>query len=176
VSRAQLLEQGRYSLDQPVEDLLPEIAETKVLTGFDPAERPILRAPRVKPRMRHLFTHTSGHSSDLWNADTLRYLQAMELPGTPTCKKAAFSLPLVFDPGSAWEYGIATDWLGMTVERLSGMRLEEYFRKCIFDPIGMEWTSFIISPRQRAELVPVRGKRAGGGFDTFDFEIAQTPE
>ena len=176
VAGAQLLEQGRYSLDQPVEELLPEIAETKVLTGFDSADRPVLRAPRAKPTIRHLFTHTSGHSSDVWNASSLRYRQVEQLPGTATCKKAAFSLPLVFDPGSAWEYSIATDWLGMTVERLSGMRLEEYFRKWIFDPIGMEWTSFIISPRQRAELVPVRGKRAGGGFDTLDFEISQTPE
>jgi methyl acetate hydrolase len=176
VAGAQLLEQGRCSLDQPVEELLPEIAETKVLSGFDSADRPILRAPKVKPTIRHLFTHTSGHSSDVWNANTLRYLQVMELPGTATCKKAAFSLPLVFDPGGAWEYGIATDWLGMTVERLSGMRLEEYFRKCVFDPIGMEWASFILSPRQRAQLVPVRGKRTGGGFDTLDFEISQTPE
>jgi len=176
VAGAQLLEQGRYSLDQPVEELLPEIAATKVLTGFDAAGRPILRAPKAKPTIRHLFTHTSGHSSDVWNADTLRYKEVMALPGTATCQHAAFSLPLVFDPGSAWEYGIATDWLGMTVERLSGMRLEEYFRKCIFDPIGMEWTGFIISPRQRAELVPVRGKRAGGGFETLQFEISQTPE
>lgn len=176
VAAAQLLEEGRFSLDQPVEELLPEIAGTPVLTGFAEDGTPQLRPPKVKPTVRHLFTHTSGHSSDVWNADTLRYLIDTKMPGTPTCKKAAFDLPLVFDPGERWEYGIATDWLGMTVERLSGMRLEEYFEKHIFGPIGMKWTRFVISPMMREELVPVRGKREGGGFDTLDFEISQTPE
>lgn len=74
----------------------------------------------------------------------------MQLPGTPSCKRAAFDLPLDFDPGERWEYGIATDYLGMTVERLSGMRLEEYFRQYIFEPAGMDWTSFIISAPRRS--------------------------
>ncbi len=176
VAGAQMLERGLFSLDQPAEEVLPEVANHKVLTGFDADGRPVLRAPKSKITMRQLFTHTSGHSSDVWNADTLRYAQVMALPGTPTCKKAAFALPLVFDPGTGWEYGIAVDFLGMTVERLSGMRLEEYFRKHIFDPIGMEWTSFILSPRQRAQLVPVRGKNARGDYSVLDFEISQTPE
>lgn len=176
VAGAQMLEQGRFALDQPVEEVLPDITRIPVLTGWTADGQPILRPPKVKPLMRHLFTHTSGHSSDVWNADTLRYLVDMKMPGTPTCKKAAFDLPLVFDPGDHWEYSIATDWLGMTVERLSGMRLEEYFQKHIFAPLGMEWTRFIISPKMREELVPVRGKREGGAFDTLDFEISQTPE
>ncbi len=176
VAGAQMLEQGRLALDQPVEELLPDIKRIPVLTGWTANGEPILRAPKTKPTFRHLFTHTSGHSSDVWNADTLRYLVDMKMPGTPTCKKAAFDLPLVFDPGDHWEYSIATDWLGMTVEALSGMRLEEYFQEHIFGPLGMEWTRFIISPKMREELVPVRGKRAEGGFNVLDFEISQTPE
>ena len=176
VAGAQMLEQGHFELDQPAEEILPRIADHKVLTGFDEHGKPLLREPASKLTMRQLFTHTSGHSSDVWNPDTLRYAQVMELPGIPECKHESFHLPLVFDPGTAWEYSIATDYLGMAIEALSGMRLEEYFRKFIFDPTGMEWTSFIISPRQRERIVPVRGKKGTAEFEVIDFEISQTPE
>ncbi len=176
VAAAQMLEQGRFELEQPAEEVIPDVAEHRVLTGFDDSGQPILRQPNSKMTMRQLLTHTSGHSSDVWNANTLRYLQDTGMPGTPTCKRDAFNLPLAFDPGERWEYGIATDYVGMTVERLSGMRLEEYFREHLFKPIGMDWTSFIISPRQRAELVPVRAKDGRGQYRTLEFEISQTPE
>lgn len=176
VAGAQMLEQGRFELDQPAEEVLPQVAGHKVLTGFDAAGKPILRDPKRKVTMRQLFTHTSGHSSDVWNPDTLNYAKVMNLPGIPLCKHESFALPLVFDPGERWEYSIATDFLGMAVERLSGMRLEEYFRKHIFDPLGMDWTSFIISPRQRERLVPVRGKAGRGDFSVLDFQISQEPE
>jgi methyl acetate hydrolase len=176
VAAAQMLERGLFLLDQPADEILPEIAEHRVLTGFDADSKPVLRAPKSRPTMRQLFTHTSGHSSDVWNSDTLNYARVMGLPGIPTCRKAAFDLPLVFDPGTGWEYGIATDYLGRVVEQLSGLDLEAYFKRHIFDPLGMDWTSFIISPRQRARLVPVRGKNARGDFRVLDFEISQTPE
>lgn len=176
VAGAQMLEQGLFSLDQPAEEVLPQIADYQVLEGFDADDKPILRAPKSKITMRQLFTHTSGLSTDVWNANTLRYAQVMGLPGSATCKHAAFTLPLASDPGTRWEYSISTDLLGMTIERLSGMRLEEYFRKHIFDPIGMGSSSFIISPAQRENLTPVRAKKAGGGFEVLDFEISQEPE
>lgn len=176
VAGAQLLEQGRFSLDQPAENILPEIATHQVITGFDADDRPILRPARGKVTMRQLFTHTSGHSSDVWNANTLKYAKVMGLPPIPSCKIAAFDLPLAFDPGTAWEYGVATDFLGKIIEKLSGMRLEEYFKTQIFDRVGMEWTSFVMGPRQLAEEVPVRGKAGRGAFNVLDFKISQTPE
>ena len=100
----------------------------------------------------------------------------MGLPPIPSCKIAAFNLPLAFDPGDGWEYGVATDFLGKIIEKLSGMRLEEYFKTRIFDPVGMEWTSFVMGPRQLAQLVPVRGKSARGDITVLDFQISQTPE
>lgn len=176
VAAAQMLEQGLFELEQPAEEVIPDVAEHRVLTGFDDKGQPILRKPASKMTMRQLLTHTSGHSSDVWNANTLRFLQDTGMPGTPTCKREAFNLPLAFDPGERWEYGIATDYVGMTVERLSGLRLEEYFREHLFKPMGMDWTSFIISPKQREELVPVRAKVGVGNYRVLDFEISQTPE
>lgn len=176
VAGAQLLEQGRFTLDQPAEELLPEIADHQVLTGYDADDRPILRPARSKVTMRQLFTHTSGHSSDVWYANTKHYADVMGLPPIPSCKAAAFNLPLAFDPGTGWEYGVATDFLGKIVETLSGMRLEEYYRTQIFDRIGMSWTRFVMTGRERAELVPVRGKTGRGQYSVLDFEISQTPE
>jgi methyl acetate hydrolase len=176
VAAAQLLEQGHFTLDQPAEELLPEIAGHQVITGFDADGKPVLRAARTKMTMGHLFTHTSGHSSDVWNSNTLNYAKVMGLPPIPSCKVAAFDLPLTFDPGTGWEYGVATDFLGKIIEKLSGQRLEEYFKTNIFDRVGMDWTSFVMGPRQLAELVPVRGKRRRGDIKVLDFQISQTPE
>lgn len=176
VAGAQLLEQGRFSLDQPAEEILPEIASHQVITGFDADDKPLLRPARGKVTMRQLFTHTSGHSSDVWNANTLKYISVMGLPPIPSCKVAAFDLPLAFDPGTAWEYGVATDFLGKIIEKLSGMRLEEYFKTQIFDRVGMEWTSFVMGPRQLDREAPVRGKVKRGEFDVLPFQISQTPE
>jgi CubicO group peptidase (beta-lactamase class C family) len=176
VAGAQLLEQGRFTLDQPADEILPEIANHKVITGFDADNRPILRKAKARPTVRQLFTHTSGHSSDVWNANTGTYAKVMGLPPIPSCKLPAFDLPLAFDPGESWEYGVATDFLGKIIEKLSGMRLEEYFRKNIFERVGMEWTSFVMGPKQLAEEVPVRGKTDRGAIKVLDFKISQEPE
>ena len=176
VAAAQLLEEGRFALDQPAEEILPEIARHQVITGFDADDRPILRPARGKVTMRHLFTHTSGHSSDVWNYHTKHYAEVMGLPPIPSCKVAAFDLPLAFDPGTGWEYGVATDFLGKIIEKLSGMRLEEYFRTQIFDRIGMGWTSFVMDERQLGKLVPVRNKAGRGKITAGTFMISQTPE
>lgn len=176
VAGAQLLEQGRFSLDQPAEEILPEIAMHQVITGYTADDKPILRPARGKVTMRHLFTHTSGHSSDVWNANTLKYCKVMNLPPIPSCKIEAFNLPLAFDPGTGWEYGVATDFLGKIIEKLSGMRLEQYFKTQIFDRCGMEWTSFVMGPRQLAQEVPVRGKVKRGEINVLEFKISQEPE
>ena len=176
VAGAQLLEEGRFTLDQHAEEILPEIAKHQVITGFDANDKPMLRPAKGKVTMRHLFTHISGHSSDVWNYNTKHYAQVMGLPPIPSCKVAAFDLPLAFDPGTGWEYGVATDFLGKIIEKLSGMRLEEYFKTQIFDRVGMEWTSFVMDKRQLEKLVPVRNKAGRGQITAGDFMISQTPE
>jgi CubicO group peptidase (beta-lactamase class C family) len=176
VAGAQLLEQGRFDLEQPAEEIIPEVANHQVFVGWDANDKPILRPAKTKITMRHLFTHTSGHSSDVWNGDTKKYMAVMNLPPIPSCKVAAFDLPLAFDPGTGWEYGVATDFLGKSIEKVSGLRLEQYFKRNIFDRIGMDWTSFVMSPRQLAAEVPVRGKKTRGDYDKLAFRISQEPE
>ncbi|HVV94959.1 MAG TPA: serine hydrolase domain-containing protein, partial [Hyphomicrobiales bacterium] len=70
---ALLIEQGKLDLDQEAAAIVPEIARLKVLTGFDEAGRPQLRDPVRPIRLRHLFTHSSGISTDVWNPMIARY-------------------------------------------------------------------------------------------------------
>ena len=138
----QLVERGKLSLDEPASKHLPELANLKVLTGFDAAGKPILR-PNTKPlTLRLLMTHTSGCVYDTWDADMLRYEKATN--SVPTLGTVAPLLPLAFEPGTRWQYGTGIDWTGRLVETVSGLSLEEYFRQNILDPLGMRDTTFIL--------------------------------
>ncbi|HEY4168437.1 MAG TPA: serine hydrolase domain-containing protein [Reyranella sp.] len=171
----QLIEQGRLGLEDDASAIVPKMV-AKVLAGFDANGQPLLRAPKRRVTVRHLLTHTSGQTTDLWNADTIRYVEEMKLPPVPGCRPEAFMTPLVFDPGEGWEYGVGSDWIGQIVEKVSGQRLDAYFKQHIFDPIGMTETSFILSPAQRARLVPVQIRQPDGSFRQSGFEVSQTPE
>jgi CubicO group peptidase (beta-lactamase class C family) len=171
----QLIEQGKLGLEDNASAIVPKMV-AKVLTGFDANGQPMLREPTRRVTVRHLLTHTSGQTTDLWNADTIRYIEVMKLPPVPGCKPEAFMTPLVFDPGDGWEYGVGSDWVGQIVEKVSGQRLDAYFKQHIFDPIGMDETSFILSPAQRAKLVPVQIRQPDGSFRQSGFEVSQDPE
>jgi CubicO group peptidase (beta-lactamase class C family) len=175
VACVQLVEQGRVGLEDDASAIVPKMV-AKVLTGFDAKGEPVLREPKRKVTVRHLLTHTSGQTTDLWNPDTIRYIEVMKLPPVPGCNPKAFMTPLVFDPGEGWEYGVGSDWVGQIVEKVSGERLADYFKKHVFDPIGMTETSFILSPAQRKKLVPVQIRQPDGSFQLSGFEVSQTPE
>ncbi len=70
----------------------------------------------------------------------------------------------MFDPGSRWEYGISTDWLGKLVEKVSGQTLEDYFRQHIFQPLGMTDTFFNVPSRKQARVVAVHQRQEDGSF------------
>jgi methyl acetate hydrolase len=171
----QLIEQGKVGLEDDASAIAPRMV-VKVLIGFDSAGQPIVRKPKRKVTVRHLLTHTSGQTTDVWNASTIRYIEAMKLPPVPSCKPEAFMTPLVFDPGDGWEYGVGSDWVGQIVEAVSGLTLNDYLKRFVFEPIGMTETSFILSPAQRAKLVPVHIREPDGRFKLSGFEVSQTPE
>src|ERR1700736_2575681 len=133
----QLVEQGRLQLDQPIGNVLPELAAPQVLEGFEESGAPRLRPAKRPITLRHLLTHTAGFGYETWDADLIRYVKVSGTPPTSTGKLASLRLPLVFDPGDRWEYGINIDWVGRTVEAISGQPLEVYFHEHIFAPLGM---------------------------------------
>jgi methyl acetate hydrolase len=148
VAALQLVEQGKLSLDAPVPPIEPPLAAPMVLYGFDAKGRPQLR-PAIRPiLLRELLTHTSGFAYRLWDAKAVQYFKAVELMPAKERKNAPHK-PLMFDPGERWQYGGGLDFAGRLVEFVSGEPLDAYFRKHIFDPLGMHDTAFVISPAQQ---------------------------
>ena len=173
----QLVEQGKLTLDEPAAKILPELAEVKLLTGWDAAGKPLLRTPKTQITLRQLLTHTAGFTSDIWNADSARYLKTMNLPRAGSGKKIALSVPLTFEPGTRWEYGINIDWAGQLVAAASGMRLGEYLQKNITGPLGMSSTGFRITANMRARLATVHQRDlVTGALNTTPFEVPQETE
>jgi CubicO group peptidase (beta-lactamase class C family) len=171
-----LAEQGKLSLDWPIAEVLPELAALQVLEGFDTAGDPILRPPSRPITLRHLLTHTAGFVYDIWNPDIGRYMEKKGVPGIITCQNAALTLPLVFDPGDRWDYGINIDWVGKAVERASGQSLGDFFAEHIFGPIGMTDTGFALTPAHRARLVGMHARGEDGKLSPIPFELPQEPE
>jgi methyl acetate hydrolase len=172
----QLVEQGRLQLDAPASNWVPELAAVRVLEGFDASGRPMTRPPKRPITLRHLLTHTAGYGYPIWSEDLKRYYEVQKLPATSTCQNASLRVPLLFDPGARWNYGINIEWLGKVIEAVSGQRLSVYLAKHLLEPLGMNDTAFKITPSMRARLAKLHERGAGGMLTPIDFEIPQDPE
>jgi methyl acetate hydrolase len=161
----QLTEQGKLSLDQPAKEILPFLADTKVLLGFDAHDIPIMRTPRTQITLRNLLTHTAGFVYDTWNEEMNRYAKMTDLPPTRTGKLASLSAPLNFDPGERWEYGINIDIAGRMVEVVSGLDLETYMQRHILEPLGMSDTSYIQRPEWDSRMTTVHARQPDGSLE-----------
>ncbi len=167
----QLIEQGRIGLEQPAGEIVDGLSNPIVLEGFDAEGKARVRPARGPITLRHLLTHTSGFSYDLFNADVGRYMQQAGLPSIATCKNDSLKAPLIFDPGTRWEYGISIDWLGKIVQAVSGKPLEDYVADHIAGPLGMEDTSFKPSPELRARMVSTHARQPDGTAAPIEFEF-----
>jgi methyl acetate hydrolase len=158
-----------------VESILPQFGELQVLEGFD-GDTPRLRAPKTKATIRQLATHTAGCGYFFLNEDLLRYAELTDLPSPLTGLKASLMGPLARDPGTFWEYGVSTDWLGLVVERVSGQTLDAYLAEHVFAPLGMIDTSFSPTEEQRARLMPIKSRTPDGGLVGIDLDLPPDPE
>src|SRR5262245_50508714 len=148
VAAMQMVEQGKLTLDGPLPNIDPALSSPQVLEGFDAAGAPQLRPAKRPITLRHLLTHTAGFSYEVWDPNTVRYVKVSGMPSMASGKVAALRMPLVFDPGDKWEYGVNIDWAGRLVEALSGQTLDAYFRDKIFTPLGMQDTAYVTSAEQ----------------------------
>lgn len=157
----QLVEQGRLDLDATVASILPEFGQLQLLEGFD-GDLPRLRAPASPATVRQLMTHTAGLGYFFSNEKLHRYLALTGEPSPLSGEKRSLSVPMVNDPGTAWEYGVNTDWLGLVVERISGQSLSRYLQQHVYDPLGMSESTFTPGADQRARLLRVMQRQADG--------------
>lgn len=153
VAALQLVEQGKVTLDEPVSRLLPQLGKLEVLDGFDRDGKPKMRPARAPVTLKHLLTHTSGICYDTWDADAFRYTSRAKATGAP---------PLMFEPGTRWQYGMGVDWAGKLVEAISGVNLEKYFQANILGPLEMRDTSYLV-PAAKFERVVSRYSRQANG-------------
>ncbi|HWC18482.1 MAG TPA: serine hydrolase domain-containing protein [Terriglobales bacterium] len=165
VAVMQLVEQGRVKLNEPAANYLPELTQVQVLEDFDSSTgKAKLRLPKSPPTVRQLLTHTSGFVYEFFDQKLHDYVSSGAIPGMRPGDDGFLKAPLMFDPGSKWEYGINTDWLGKLVEKVSGHSLEDYFREHIFQPLGMTDTFFNVPPKKQARVVAVHMHRDDGNY------------
>ncbi len=176
VAAVQCVERGHLKLDEPAKNVCPELGKVGVLTGFDANGKPQTRPPKRDITLRQLLTHSAGFSYEIWNTDMQKVQAALEIPSVTECKNKALTLPLLFDPGEGWEYGINIDWVGKMIEKVSGQTLGQHLKQNIFDPLGMTSTAFHISDEMRQRLATPHLRGPDGNLSVFPFEIPQQPE
>ena len=153
VAAMSLYEEGAFQLTDPISQWLPEFAETRVYTAGS-AQKPVT-VPLMEPiRVHHLLTHTAGLTYGFHHThpvDGVYRLQGHEWATPPGADAAEVTrqfaaMPLLFQPGSEWNYGVFTDVLGRLVEVVAGKPLDEVFTERVFGPLGMTETSFGLRP------------------------------
>jgi CubicO group peptidase (beta-lactamase class C family) len=161
VAAMMLYEEGAFMLTDPVSRYIPSFAEARVFTSG--SDLSFTTEPVTEPvRIWHLFTHTAGLTYGWLRAtpvDAIYRANGFEF-GVPRADLAAITdqyarMPLLFQPGSSWNYSVATDVLGRVVEVVSGQRLDEFFSDRIFSPLGMTDTAFWARPDDAPRLGPL---------------------
>ncbi|TDX08263.1 serine hydrolase [Kribbella sp. VKM Ac-2566] len=175
VGALQLIERGRLSLTDEVASIVPGYGELAVLEGYD-GDRPRLRPAARQATILDLLRHTSGHGYWFSNVDLLRYLEMTGTPDPFTGRRGMFSAPLVADPGTRWEYGISTDWLGQVIEAITDQPLDSYLAEHVFGPLGMTDTTFFPNTDQRSRLMPIHDRTAAGGLSVSEIDLPVEPE
>ena len=154
-----LVEDGKLGLDDPLSRHLPGFASLRV-RGADGAESPAARPPTI----RELLTHTAGLSYNFMNRPQIvqAYRDAKVTDGldqpevtTPDAMKRLAAAPLAFQPGTSWEYSLATDVLGAVIETVTGGTLGSFVTERVAKPLRIESWVFSAPESSRARFVPV---------------------
>ncbi len=165
-----LWEEGRFSLDEPVAKYLPEFEKQTVMVKFNPSDSSYTSRPaQRRTTIRQLFTHSSGLDyadigSDEFKAIYAKAgLTALGTEGDVLADKIRIlgKLPLAFEPGERFNYGLSIDVLGRLVEVWSGMPLNQFFRTRIFEPLRMTDTWFELPADRRSRLVTLHTETDG---------------
>lgn len=164
----QLVEQCEVALEEPVARIFPEFADLKVYAGGGGAIPFAPGKPASAMRFVDLLTHMSGLTYGLQNRNNIdaayrenNFDFARDHLDSDAFIEKLSKLPLEFAPGTGWNYSVSTDVLGVAVERISGMRLGDYFEKHIFVPLGMTDTHFGVAEGQSERLVDAYAYQPG---------------
>ena len=175
VAAMMLYEEGGFQLTDPVSRYIPSFADARVFTGG--SDISYTTEPVTEPvRIWHLLTHTSGltygfhrsHPVDaIYRGNGFEWGTPRDTDLAGICDAYA-GMPLLFQPGSEWNYSVSTDVLGRVVEVVSGQRLDQFFSDRIFGPLGMTETAFWASPQEAGRLGPLYTRGPEGRATRMD--------
>ncbi|MFI1417652.1 serine hydrolase domain-containing protein [Streptomyces sp. NPDC020731] len=172
VAALMLMEEGRLSLDDPVGRHLPAFAQPRVYeSGSGDGVR--TRPPAGPLLVRHLMTHTAGLTFAFYHShpvDALYRAAGLESSVAPGADLAGTTevyarLPLQFDPGTQWNYSVASNVLGRIVEVVSGRPLDVFLAERVFRPLGMTDAGFEVTDEQAERLAEMYGESDDGGIE-----------
>ncbi|KAH8816717.1 beta-lactamase/transpeptidase-like protein [Xylogone sp. PMI_703] len=145
VAALQCVDRGQIGLDDDLSDIIPEFKDIEVITGFDESQEPILKKAVNKITLRALLTHTSGFTYPGGNPRLVQWSKSKAANGWPKSNSLVdqITVPLLFEPGTSWEYGVGHDWAGVLVSRLNdNVTLQSYMEKNIWHPLGITLLTF----------------------------------
>ena len=166
VAALMLMEQGQLLLSDPAAKYLPEFANQQVGRLVDGTLQ--LQAVRQGATLQDLLRHTAGMTYEFMGSSPVQRQYAQARMGSRERSNADFScqlatLALMFEPGSAWEYGRATDVLGRVIEVVSAQTLGAFLQQHIFAPLGMKETWFSVPPEHHARIAEPFARDPEGG-------------
>ena len=173
-----LMEQGQLLLSDPVEKYLPEFAGQKV--AVDVNGQVVLQAVKQAATLQDLLRHTAGLTYEFLGTAPVQRQYAQAQVNSRDRSNAEFSrklatIPLMYQPGTVWEYSRATDVLGCVVEAVAGMTLGEYLRSAILHPLGMWETDFSVPNTDHHRIAEPFGHDPDGGIPMRVFDPRQVP-
>lgn len=164
-----LYEDGLFGLDDPVEKYLPEFAGIRVYAGGQGGDVALVE-PRRPPTIRDLMRHTAGFASGdprepAWLVERFREADPYNPENTlGELSRRLASVPLLFEPGTRWLYGMSVDVQARLVEVLAGKPFARVLRERVFDPLGMDDTQYALQPAQHGRISALYERRPDGSF------------
>lgn len=146
IAALQCCEKGLLSLDATLAEHLPGIVQLGALVPSAGSDEPQFEPLRKSLTLRRLITHSSGLVYEFMNPSIQKWRTANPLPKDNPDVPKRYLAPLAFQPGEGFTYGIGLDWAGYLVEQVTGMKLDEYFRKNILKPVGIAPTELSFFP------------------------------
>jgi len=176
VATLMLMEQGDLLLSDPVARYLPEYGKQQVAQLVDGAVQ--LQPVRQPATVQDLLRHTAGLTYEFMGSTPVQRQYAQARIGSRERSNAAFchelaALPLMFEPGTHWEYGRATDVLGRVVEVVSGQTLGDFLHSRIFAPLGMLETGFFVPQQHHARIAEPFSRDPEGGVQMRVIDVRQ---
>ena len=152
-----LVDEGKLKLDDDVAKYLPKYKDPLVITNYNAADASYHpRAAKGPITIRQLLTHTSGLGYGFASPMLTKIMEKT--------KKTELDLPLLFDPGTSWQYGPSTRVLGDVVEAISKQKIDAFLQARVLGPLGMKDTSYLVPPAKYPRVVAVNTRGADGKF------------